>query len=412
MLFLWSLVPWFVSFIALTVVVARRRSSAGLFSGPRAVTGGKTRIQRNRQPHPDTKPRTAYDLFVLDRKAKYNTGNTKERRTLIREEWNKESEAVRLQYATKRDELKEAYYLKFPDKRPPVKVTKASGTLLVFFFSVCVGVGLTRPIVVCVCVLLCLFSPQPMPHNPCPTAAKKKRKTRDPNAPKKPKTSYILFSLAERPRFVQQHPDMKATDVMCALGKRWNKMSKDEKHQYDEAYKLEKIKYDAAILAYVPDEAFAKAAKRAKIYSSNGEKREKIRRDPNAPKRPTSNYLLYSKEQRPLVVESNPKMKATLVISEIAKRWGKLSPTEKKQWDEQVAEDKIRFEKEMKLYIPPPQSVLVAQENSKKKPKKDPNRPKRAPTAYLLFTTEARPDYVKEHPNENNREIRKGKTMR
>ena len=47
-----------------------------------------------------------------------------------------------------------------------------------------------------------------------------------------------------------------------------------------------------------------------------------------------------------------------------------------------------------------------------KKPKKDPNRPRRAPTAYLLFTTEARPDYVKEHPNENNREIRKGKTMR
>jgi len=159
------LVPWFVSFIALTVVVARRRSFAGLFSGPRAVTGGKTRIQRNRQPHPDTKPRTAYDLFVLDRKAKYNTGNTKERRTLIREEWNKESEAVRLQYATKRDELKEAYYLKFPDKRPPVKVTKASGTLLVFFSPVCVGVGLTRPIVVCVCVLLCLFSSQPMPHS-------------------------------------------------------------------------------------------------------------------------------------------------------------------------------------------------------------------------------------------------------
>jgi hypothetical protein len=208
-----------------------------------------------------------------------------------------------------------------------------------------------------------------MPHNPCPTAAKKKRKTRDPNAPKKPKTSYILFSLAERPRFVQQHPDMKATDVMCALGKRWNKMSKDEKHQYDEAYKLEKKKYDAA----------------------------------------TSNYLLYSKEQRPLVVASNPKMKATLVISEIAKRWGKLSPTEKKQWDEQVAEDKIRFENEMKLYIPPPQSVLVAQENSKKKPKKDPDRPKRAPTAYLLFTTEARPKYVKEHPDENNPEIMKGK---
>ena len=135
------LVPWFVSFIALTVVVARRRSSAGLFSGPRAVTGGKTRIQRNRQPHPDTKPRTAYDLFVLDRKAKYNTGNTKERRTLIREEWNKESEAVRLQYATKRDELKEAYYLKFPDKRPPVKVTKASGTLLVFFFPFAWGLA-------------------------------------------------------------------------------------------------------------------------------------------------------------------------------------------------------------------------------------------------------------------------------
>jgi hypothetical protein len=330
-----------------------------------AVTGAKARVQRNRQPHPDTKPRTAYDLFVLDRKAKYNLGNTAERRKLIREEWTKEPESVRLQYAAKRDELKEAYFLKFPDKRPPAKVSKAS-------------------------------------------AAKKKRKSRDPNAPKKPKTSYILFSLAERPRFVQQNPNMKATEVMCALGKRWNEMSKDEKRKYDAAYKVEKAKYDAAMKAYKPDPTFANAAKRAKMYGDNGEKREKIRRDPNAPKRPTSNYLIFSKQERPKVVRANPKMKATLVISEIAKRWSRLSPSEKTQWDNEVAEDKIRFEKEMRNYNPPPQSVLVAQENSKRKPKKDPNRPKRAPTAYLLFTTEARPAYVKKHPNESNPEIMKG----
>ena len=127
---------WFVLFTnGISSFVVPRRPSAGLFSGPRSVTGAKARVQRNRQPHPDTKPRTAYDLFVLDRKAKYNLGNTAERRKLIREEWIKEPESVRSQYATKRDELKEAYFLKFPDKRPPAKVSKASGTFCRSFFS-------------------------------------------------------------------------------------------------------------------------------------------------------------------------------------------------------------------------------------------------------------------------------------
>jgi hypothetical protein len=73
-----------------------------------------------------------------------------------------------------------------------------------------------------------------------------------------------------------------------------------------------------------------------------------------------------------------------------------------------VNADRLRFRNEMENYIPPDQATLQAQEEAKRRPKKDPNRPKRPPTAYLLFTNAVRASYIAQYPEKSNPEIMKG----
>ena len=93
-----------------------------------AAVAGTRRNERKRPSRETSKPKSAYDLFVLERKVKYpNMGNTTERRQLIRQEWYNETEEGRKKYEKKRDELREEFYKKFPEKRPAPKPPKPVG---------------------------------------------------------------------------------------------------------------------------------------------------------------------------------------------------------------------------------------------------------------------------------------------
>jgi hypothetical protein len=58
-----------------------------------------------------------------------------------------------------------------------------------------------------------------------------------------------------------------------------------------------------------------------------------------------------------------------------------------------AARDKIRFQKEMENYVPPP-----GEKGRKRKAAKDPNKPKRNLSAFFFFCNEKRPDIQKAHP--------------
>jgi len=79
-------------------------------------------------------------------------------------------------------------------------------------------------------------------------------------------------------------------------------------------------------------------------------KTKKKKKDPNAPKRPTSAYFYYAGDVRPGIREENPDMKITEVMSQIGAQWRELSDEDKKPYEEQAAQDRKRYEKEMKAY--------------------------------------------------------------
>merc|ERR1711962_1800162 len=83
---------------------------------------------------------------------------------------------------------------------------------------------------------------------------------------------------------------------------------------------------------------------------SEDEAPRKKKKDPNAPKRPTSAYFFFAGEVRPGIREENPDMKITEVAKLIGAQWRELEDGEKKPYEEQAAKDKKRYEKEMQAY--------------------------------------------------------------
>ena len=74
-----------------------------------------------------------------------------------------------------------------------------------------------------------------------------------------------------------------------------------------------------------------------------------------------------------------------------SERWKTMSAKEKGKCEDLAKADKARYVREMKTYIPLPKGET-------KKKFKDPNAPKRPPSAFFLFCSEYRPKIKGEHP--------------
>jgi hypothetical protein len=78
----------------------------------------------------------------------------------------------------------------------------------------------------------------------------KDKKPKDPNAPKRPLSSYLLFCVPERKTLSASNPEMKGRAVVAELGRRWGLLPEDQKKPFkDEAEKLTAA-YAVAVQAY------------------------------------------------------------------------------------------------------------------------------------------------------------------
>merc|ERR1712002_962925 len=68
-----------------------------------------------------------------------------------------------------------------------------------------------------------------------------------------------------------------------------------------------------------------------------------------------------------------------------------MSAKEKVKFEDMAKTDKVRYDREMKSYIPPKGA-------EKGKKKKDPNAPKRPPSAFFVFCSDHRPRIKEENP--------------
>jgi len=177
------------------------------------------------------------------------------------------------------------------------------------------------------------------------------KKLKDPNAPKRPKSSYLFFCEEKRSKVKEANPDMKATEVTKELGRMWREeVSEKEKKKYEKKAETAREEYKEAMSEYVrpSDEELEKLTKKKKTRSTSGEKKgEKKKRDPEAPKRPTTAYLYFCKEMREKVKEDNEDMDSKEITRELGRMWREDYSDDRERWVELAEKDKKRYEEEM-----------------------------------------------------------------
>ena len=79
---------------------------------------------------------------------------------------------------------------------------------------------------------------------------KKQKAEKDPNAPKKPLTAFMLYTNARRPDVTKKSPGVKITEISSLIGNEWNDLTEDEKNIWREKSKDEKLMYELKLYNY------------------------------------------------------------------------------------------------------------------------------------------------------------------
>ena len=87
-------------------------------------------------------------------------------------------------------------------------------------------------------------------------AKKKEKKTLDPDEPKKPLSSFMIFLAEQKDEVKREQPSLGPKDVSREVGRRWGLLEREEKQVYQE-------RYNSMLLAYKEDLATYRVRKEA-----------------------------------------------------------------------------------------------------------------------------------------------------
>jgi len=244
-----------------------------------------------------------------------------------------------------------------------------------------------------------------------------KKAPRDPNAPKRNMSTYLLYQNAMREQFKALNPGMTFGQLAKYTSAMYAEMAPPEKEAWVARAEADKARYLHELSTYVPPPGFdakGDAIMAAIPIGVNGilsggptiTMKGKIGKDVNAPKRNVSAYLIYQNGMREHFKQENPGMTFGQLAKYTSHMYKNLTVEEKASWSARAQLDKQRYEQQMAQYVPPPghdaKGYVLQDHLPKKRGKrapKDPNAPKRSSGAYVFFTNEMRPVITQQFPN-------------
>jgi len=247
-----------------------------------------------------------------------------------------------------------------------------------------------------------------------------KKALKDPGAPKRNMSAYLLYQNAMREQFKAQNPGMTFGQLAKYTSAMYSELTAAEKEAWVCRAEADKQRYLHELSTYVPPPGFdtkgdaimtnpPQAAIRGVKRSSSS----KVTKDVNAPKRNLSAYLLYQNAMRDHFKAENPGMTFGQLAKYTSHMYKNLTPEERAAWDARSQADRERYEAEMAGYVPPPghdaQGVLIQAPSHMypgggmassrgKRARRDPNAPKRARGSFVFFTFDMRPQVMREFP--------------
>ena len=235
-----------------------------------------------------------------------------------------------------------------------------------------------------------------------------KKPVRDPGAPKRNLSAYLLYQNAMREQFKAMNPGMTFGQLAKYTAAMYAELSPSEKEAWVARAEADKARYLQELATYVPPPGYDSKGDAIVAPTAANVKdgpRGKQKKDANAPRRNLSAYLLYQNAMRDQFKRENPGMTFGQLAKYTSHMYKNLTPEERAVWDSRASQDKARYDAEISSYVPPPghdaRGVVVQSQRPRKRAKRsprDPGAPKRASGAYVFLTNEIRPQILRENP--------------
>uniref|UniRef100_A0ABK0LR53 HMG box domain-containing protein n=1 Tax=Rattus norvegicus TaxID=10116 RepID=A0ABK0LR53_RAT len=139
---------------------------------------------------------------------------------------------------------------------------------------------------------------------------RRERRRRDADAPRKPPSSFLLFSQDHFEEIKEQHPNWTVAQVA----------------------KRDKDRYQREMRNY------------------SGPRRERRRRDPDAPRKPPSSFLLFSQDHFDEIKEQHPNWTVAQVAKAAGRMWARCSEADKIPYEERAAVLRAKYLEEREAY--------------------------------------------------------------
>jgi len=247
-----------------------------------------------------------------------------------------------------------------------------------------------------------------------PGKIKKLKKLKDPLEPKRPGSSFLLFSKEERPSVVEMLGTKQLGPVGAELSRRWAGLDQEERVRWDAKWREEMVKYEEEKKKYSPSQEYLRAAavhdqKQAKriektnfvenwdlkvqvgsyftylltnwvkvalerpeltpkqiqefvwVQWSSGpgkgvpsvtvQKKKKVSKDPNAPKHPMSAYTIFYKNTISEIIKASPGMPIAEAMAEVGKMWRSLDEEAREPYTREAKERLENYYEEKARYL-------------------------------------------------------------
>jgi len=241
------------------------------------------------------------------------------------------------------------------------------------------------------------------------------KKLKDPLAPKRPGSSFLLFSKEERPSVIEMLGTKQLGPVGAELARRWAGLDLEERVRWDAKWREGMVKYEEEKKKYSPSQEYLRAAaihdqKQAKrIEKTNfvknwdmkvqvgsyftylltnwvkvalerpeltpkeiqeyvwvqwasgpgngvpsvAVKKKKVAKpkDPNAPKHPMSAYMIFYKQARPEIMKASPEMPNAEVMAQVGRMWKSLDEKAREPYTREAKEKLENYYEEKAKYL-------------------------------------------------------------
>mmetsp|Transcript_6374 Transcript_6374/g.12012 ORF Transcript_6374/g.12012 Transcript_6374/m.12012 type:complete len:402 (+) Transcript_6374:533-1738(+) len=176
------------------------------------------------------------------------------------------------------------------------------------------------------------------------------KKQRDPMAPKRNLSAYLLYQNAMRDQFKADNPGMTFGQLSKYTSHMYKSLTPRERAEWDERSKRDKERFQEEMKHYMPPHGFDSHGNLMAEYNAPRKNSKKAPKDPNMPKRARGSFVLFTKDERPKIQQENPQIKFTDLGAVLGKRWRALPEEERKKYDALAEQDKQRFAQEMEIY--------------------------------------------------------------